>query len=57
MVKQQVMKLVAGLVLMLVLLSGIALGIGAHISRAMQVGHVSAAHHMLIAADDPPPSH
>jgi TRAP-type mannitol/chloroaromatic compound transport system permease large subunit len=57
MVKQQVMKLVAGLALILVLLGGLAFSTAISASHAASAAHASTAHHVLADVDPPPPGH
>ncbi|HEX6777832.1 MAG TPA: hypothetical protein VF099_06495 [Ktedonobacterales bacterium] len=57
MVKQQVMKLVAGLALMLVLLGGLAFSAAVSGAHAASAAHATSAYHILAAVDPPPPGH
>lgn len=57
MVKQRIMKLVAGLALMLVLLGGLAFSAAISGAHAASVAHASTAHHVLADVDPPPPGH
>lgn len=57
MVKQQVIKLVAGPALLLALLAGVALGFGAHALHTPSTVSAPSAHHFLTDVDPYPPGH
>lgn len=57
MVKQQVIRLVAGPALLLALLAGVALGFGTHAFHASPAVSAPAAHHFLTDVDPFPPGH
>ena len=57
MVKQQIIRLVAGPALLLALLAGMALGFGAHAFHASSAVSAPATHHILSDVDPFPPGH